>query len=54
MIRWEDRLRLTELLLSDPAKDAARAYGVLSPTGYASRWTFSSAWTAASSGSTGV
>ena len=27
-------------ILSDPAKDVARAYGVLSPSGFASRWTF--------------
>lgn len=27
-------------ILSDPSKTAARAYGVLSVLGYASRWTF--------------
>ena len=27
-------------ILSDPAKTVARAYGVLSPSGFASRWTF--------------
>lgn len=27
-------------LLSDPTKDTARAYGVLSDRGYANRWTF--------------
>ena len=27
-------------ILSDPTKDAARAYGVLAPSGLASRWTF--------------
>ena len=27
-------------ILSDPAKDVARAYGVLAPSGFASRWTF--------------
>jgi peroxiredoxin Q/BCP len=27
-------------ILSDPSKDVARAYGVLSASGYASRWTF--------------
>jgi peroxiredoxin Q/BCP len=27
-------------ILSDPTKDVARAYGVLAPSGYASRWTF--------------
>jgi thioredoxin-dependent peroxiredoxin len=27
-------------ILSDPTKEVARAYGVLSPNGFASRWTF--------------
>ena len=27
-------------VLSDPTKDTARAYGVLAPSGFASRWTF--------------
>ena len=27
-------------MLSDPDKEVARAYGVLAPSGYASRWTF--------------
>ena len=27
-------------ILSDPTKEVARAYGVLSASGYASRWTF--------------
>jgi thioredoxin-dependent peroxiredoxin len=27
-------------ILSDPGKEVARAYGVLSPLGLASRWTF--------------
>lgn len=27
-------------ILSDPGKETARAYGVLSPSGFASRWTF--------------
>ncbi len=27
-------------ILSDPDKTVARAYGVLAPSGYASRWTF--------------
>lgn len=27
-------------ILSDSTKDVARAYGVLAPSGYASRWTF--------------
>lgn len=33
-------LDLTCPILSDPAKDVARAYGVLGPSGFASRWTF--------------
>lgn len=35
-------------LLSDPTKETAKAYGVLSERGFASRWTFISARTAAS------
>lgn len=27
-------------ILSDPTKETARAYGVLAPSGHASRWTF--------------
>jgi thioredoxin-dependent peroxiredoxin len=27
-------------ILSDPTREAAKAYGVLSPGGFASRWTF--------------
>ena len=27
-------------ILSDPTKEVARAYGVLAPSGFASRWTF--------------
>jgi peroxiredoxin Q/BCP len=27
-------------ILSDPSRDVSRAYGVLSRSGYASRWTF--------------
>jgi peroxiredoxin Q/BCP len=27
-------------ILSDPTKTVARAYGVLAPSGFASRWTF--------------
>jgi peroxiredoxin Q/BCP len=27
-------------ILSDPSKETARAYGVLAPSGFASRWTF--------------
>jgi peroxiredoxin Q/BCP len=33
-------LGITYPILSDPTKDVARAYGVLSPGGFASRWTF--------------
>src|SRR6185295_17185607 len=33
-------LDLTCPILSDPGKDVARAYGVLGPSGFASRWTF--------------
>jgi len=33
-------LDLTCPILSDPEKTAARAYGVLGPSGFASRWTF--------------
>ena len=38
--RFAESLGLTYPILSDPAKDTARAYGVLAPSGYASRWTF--------------
>ena len=27
-------------ILSDPTKETAKAYGVLAPSGFASRWTF--------------
>ncbi len=33
-------LDLTCPILSDPGKTTARAYGVLGPSGFASRWTF--------------
>jgi len=33
-------LGLAYPILSDPSRDVARAYGVLSPSGFASRWTF--------------
>jgi thioredoxin-dependent peroxiredoxin len=33
-------LGITYPILSDSTKDVARAYGVLSPGGFASRWTF--------------
>jgi peroxiredoxin Q/BCP len=38
--RFAESLGLSYPILSDPTKEAARAYGVLAPSGYASRWTF--------------
>ena len=38
--RFAESLGLTYPVLSDPTKATARAYGVLAPSGYASRWTF--------------
>ena len=38
--RFARSLGLDYPILSDPTKETARAYGVLSPTGFASRWTF--------------
>jgi len=38
--RFADSLGLPYPILSDPAKETARAYGVLAPSGYPSRWTF--------------
>jgi peroxiredoxin Q/BCP len=38
--RFAQSLDLDYPILSDPAKDVARAYGVLSTSGFASRWTF--------------
>jgi len=38
--RFADSLGLSYPILSDPTKEVARAYGVLAPSGYASRWTF--------------
>jgi len=38
--RFAASLGLDYPILSDPAKDTARAYGVLGITGMASRWTF--------------
>jgi len=38
--KFASSLGLTYPILSDPGKETARAYGVLSPSGYASRWTF--------------
>ena len=38
--KFAESLGLAYPVLSDATKNAARAYGVLSPSGYASRWTF--------------
>lgn len=38
--RFARSLGLDYPILSDPSKDVARAYGVLSASGFASRWTF--------------
>lgn len=38
--RFARSLGLGYPLLSDPTKETARAYGVLSASGFASRWTF--------------
>lgn len=38
--RFAESLGIDYPILSDPEKTAARAYGVLSPSGFASRWTF--------------
>jgi len=38
--RFADSLGLTYPILSDASKEVAQAYGVLSASGYASRWTF--------------
>ncbi len=38
--RFAASLGISYPILSDPTKDVARAYGVLAPSGYASRWTF--------------
>ncbi len=38
--RFAESLGLTYPILSDETKEVARAYGVLSASGYASRWTF--------------
>ena len=38
--RFAESLGLAYPILSDPDKAVARAYGVLAPSGYASRWTF--------------
>ena len=38
--RFAESLGLVFPILSDPTKEVARAYGVLAPSGFASRWTF--------------
>ena len=38
--RFAESLGLSYPILSDATKEVARAYGVLGPSGYASRWTF--------------
>ena len=38
--RFAESLALPFPILSDATKEAARAYGVLAASGYASRWTF--------------
>jgi peroxiredoxin Q/BCP len=38
--RFAESLGLRYPILSDATKEVARAYGVLSASGYASRWTF--------------
>jgi peroxiredoxin Q/BCP len=38
--RFAESLELSYPILSDATKEVARAYGVLAPSGFASRWTF--------------
>ena len=38
--KFAKSLELDFPVLSDPTKETARAYGVLAPSGFASRWTF--------------
>jgi peroxiredoxin Q/BCP len=38
--KFAESLGLSYPILSDPGKQVARAYGVLAPSGFASRWTF--------------
>ena len=38
--RFAASLGIDYPILSDPTRDVARSYGVLSGSGYASRWTF--------------
>jgi peroxiredoxin Q/BCP len=37
---FAESMGLSYPILSDESRDVARAYGVLAPSGYASRWTF--------------
>lgn len=39
-VKFAASLGIDYPILSDATKDVARAYGVLSPSGFASRWTF--------------
>ncbi|GIW79081.1 MAG: hypothetical protein KatS3mg105_0888 [Gemmatales bacterium] len=38
--KFAKELNLDYPILSDPTKEVAKAYGVLSPRGFSSRWTF--------------
>ena len=38
--KFAESLDLDFPVLSDPTKETARAYGVLAPSGFPSRWTF--------------
>lgn len=38
--KFAESLGIDYPILSDPSRDVARAYGVLSRSGFASRWTF--------------
>ena len=38
--KFAESLGIAYPILSDPTKEVARTYGVLGPSGYASRWTF--------------
>lgn len=38
--KFADSLELDYPILSDPTKEVAKAYGVLTDGGYADRWTF--------------
>lgn len=39
-MKFARTLGISYPILSDPAKDVAKAYGVLSASGFAARWTF--------------